>query len=120
LRRLNDRTRWFYIALFAGLILGLGGTAAGVILLDESGRANDRAGRILATVFVGMSYAWWMSKHTRHHANPNRMGTDPDLEAWLSPSSASSWRCSASTRVRRSPRTTSACRSCRDRENWTS
>jgi fatty acid desaturase len=45
-----------------------------------SGRWNDRAGRILATVFVGMSYAWWMSKHTRHHANPNQIGRDPDIE----------------------------------------
>ena len=44
------------------------------------GKHNDRAGRILATVFVGMSYQWWMTKHTRHHANPNRVGKDPDIE----------------------------------------
>ena len=29
---------------------------------------------------VGMSYAWWTSKHNRHHANPNRVGKDPDVE----------------------------------------
>ena len=46
----------------------------------ESGRANDRTGRILANAFVGMSYGWWMSKHNRHHANPNKMGKDPDIE----------------------------------------
>ncbi|WP_253743859.1 acyl-CoA desaturase [Herbiconiux sp. SALV-R1] len=46
----------------------------------ESNRANDRAGRTLATAFVGMSYSWWMSKHTRHHGNPNTVGKDPDLE----------------------------------------
>jgi len=28
---------------------------------------------------VGMSYSWWMNKHTRHHANPNTIGKDPDL-----------------------------------------
>ena len=33
-----------------------------------SGPANDRLGRVLATFFVGMSYAWWMTKHTRHPA----------------------------------------------------
>jgi fatty acid desaturase len=44
-----------------------------------SGPANDKAGRLLAA-FVGMSYAWWMNKHTRHHANPNRVGKDPDIE----------------------------------------
>jgi fatty acid desaturase len=45
----------------------------------ESGPANDRAGRILANLFVGISYAWWMTKHSRHHANPNVVGKDPDF-----------------------------------------
>ncbi len=45
-----------------------------------SGPANDRLGRILAVGIVGISYAWWMTKHTRHHANPNRRGHDPDVE----------------------------------------
>ena len=44
-----------------------------------SGRANDRAGRALASGVVGMSYSWWMNKHTRHHANPNTIGKDPDI-----------------------------------------
>ncbi|WP_353826982.1 fatty acid desaturase family protein [Agromyces sp. SYSU T0242] len=44
-----------------------------------SGPANDRFGRTLANI-VGISYAWWMTKHTRHHANPNRIGKDPDIE----------------------------------------
>ena len=46
----------------------------------ESGRANDRAGRVLANLFVGISYAWWMNKHSRHHANPNVVGKDPDID----------------------------------------
>lgn len=46
----------------------------------ESGKANDRAGRALVSGFVGMSYSWWMTKHTRHHANPNTVGKDPDIE----------------------------------------
>ncbi|VXB33284.1 Fatty acid desaturase [Microbacterium sp. 8M] len=45
----------------------------------SSGPANDRLARILAAV-VGMSYSWWDSKHSRHHANPNRVGKDPDIE----------------------------------------
>lgn len=44
-----------------------------------SGRANDRLGRILANGVVGISHAWWMSKHSRHHANPNQLGKDPDI-----------------------------------------
>ncbi|MFJ3394975.1 MULTISPECIES: fatty acid desaturase family protein [Leifsonia] len=45
-----------------------------------SGPVNDRVGRFLATWMVGMSYQWWMTKHTRHHANPNTVGKDPDIE----------------------------------------
>ena len=44
-----------------------------------SGPVNDRVGRILANAVVGISYSWWMTKHTRHHANPNRRGKDPDI-----------------------------------------
>ncbi|GAB3614167.1 acyl-CoA desaturase [Humibacter ginsengisoli] len=44
-----------------------------------SGPANDRLGRYIGTFVVGMSYAWWMNKHTRHHANPNQVGKDPDI-----------------------------------------
>ena len=45
-----------------------------------SGKANDRLARILAAGVVGISYSWWDSKHSRHHANPNRVGKDPDIE----------------------------------------
>lgn len=45
----------------------------------ESGKANDFAGRLLANAFVGISYAWWMNKHSRHHAQPNVVGKDPDI-----------------------------------------
>jgi fatty acid desaturase len=45
----------------------------------STGPANDRLSRILGGV-VGMSYSWWDAKHTRHHANPNRVGKDPDIE----------------------------------------
>jgi fatty acid desaturase len=46
----------------------------------ESGPANDRAGRFLANAVVGISYQWWTNKHNRHHANPNTVGKDPDIE----------------------------------------
>ncbi|WP_203663834.1 fatty acid desaturase family protein [Actinocatenispora rupis] len=45
-----------------------------------SGKRNDRAGRLIGTIIIGMSYGWWMNKHSRHHANPNRVGKDPDIE----------------------------------------
>ncbi|WP_308221894.1 acyl-CoA desaturase [Curtobacterium sp. VKM Ac-2922] len=45
----------------------------------ESRKWNDRAGRGLGTFVVGLSYSWWMNKHTRHHGNPNTVGKDPDI-----------------------------------------
>jgi fatty acid desaturase len=44
-----------------------------------SQRWNDRAGRYVGTFLVGLSYSWWMNKHTRHHGNPNTIGKDPDI-----------------------------------------
>lgn len=46
----------------------------------RSGKWNDWISLILANLFVGLSYGWWQHKHTRHHANPNKEGTDPDIE----------------------------------------
>ncbi len=45
----------------------------------DGGPANDRLARYLAAS-IGMSYSWWDAKHSRHHANPNRVGKDPDIE----------------------------------------
>jgi fatty acid desaturase len=45
-----------------------------------SGRWNDWASLVVGDLFIGMSYGWWRHKHTRHHANPNKEGVDPDLE----------------------------------------
>ncbi|MFK4834996.1 fatty acid desaturase family protein [Microbacterium sp. ZW T2_14] len=45
-----------------------------------SGRWNDWTSMVLGNLLVGMSYGWWQHKHTRHHANPNKIGSDPDIE----------------------------------------
>lgn len=76
---------WFQLLIAAGLGLILTQVAfvaheASHRQVFESGPANDRLGRILADGVVGISYAWWMTKHTRHHANPNTVGKDPDIE----------------------------------------
>ncbi|MFD0576229.1 fatty acid desaturase family protein [Dactylosporangium darangshiense] len=41
-------------------------------------RPSEFAG-LLAGTLVGMSYGWWMDKHTRHHNNPNHDDLDPDV-----------------------------------------
>ncbi|WP_376707643.1 fatty acid desaturase family protein [Nocardioides alcanivorans] len=42
-------------------------------------RPSEIAGRLVGNLGVGMSYGWWMDKHTRHHANPNHEELDPDV-----------------------------------------
>ncbi|MET8152488.1 fatty acid desaturase family protein [Actinoplanes sp. NPDC049668] len=42
-------------------------------------KPSERVGRVVANVAVGMSYGWWMDKHTRHHNNPNHDDLDPDV-----------------------------------------
>lgn len=46
----------------------------------QSGTWNNWATLIIGNLFVGMSVGWWNNKHNRHHANPNRVGYDPDIE----------------------------------------
>ena len=40
---------------------------------------SEIAGMIAGNLCIGMSYGWWMDKHTRHHANPNHEDLDPDV-----------------------------------------
>jgi len=44
-----------------------------------SRRANDLFGRLSGNLLVGLSYGWWVGKHNRHHAHPNREDHDPDI-----------------------------------------
>jgi fatty acid desaturase len=36
-------------------------------------------GFVHGNLLVGLSFGWWMDKHTRHHAHPNTEGSDPDI-----------------------------------------
>jgi fatty acid desaturase len=40
---------------------------------------NEWTSRVISGLFTGLSYGWWMNKHNRHHANPNKEGADPDI-----------------------------------------
>ncbi|PRX67255.1 fatty acid desaturase [Nonomuraea fuscirosea] len=45
----------------------------------RSRRVGRIAGLLAGNLAVGLSYGWWMDKHTRHHANPNHEDHDPDV-----------------------------------------
>lgn len=44
-----------------------------------SGKKNEWSSLIIGTLIVGLSHGWWMRKHGRHHANPNKIGADDDI-----------------------------------------
>lgn len=45
----------------------------------RSRRANDLLTLIAGNLLVGLSFAWWVDKHNRHHSHPNHEGHDPDI-----------------------------------------
>jgi fatty acid desaturase len=55
------------------------GHEAAHLQVFSSRAANEWTARLLATLMVGMSYAYWTDKHSRHHARPNVVNKDPDI-----------------------------------------
>ena len=75
---------WFalLIAAFLGLTftqLGFVGHDAGHQEVFRSRRANRLLGFAVGNVLIGMSFGWWVPKHSAHHAHPNEIGRDPDI-----------------------------------------
>lgn len=46
----------------------------------EDHRANTWVGMVLANLFAGLSFGFWLQKHNRHHGKPNMVDSDPDID----------------------------------------
>jgi fatty acid desaturase len=55
------------------------GHDAGHRQIFASRRASYILGILLGNLGIGLSYGWWVGKHSRHHAHPNTEGADPDI-----------------------------------------
>jgi fatty acid desaturase len=53
---------------------------AGHRQMFRSRRLNLAVGLVTADLLLGMSFGWWVQKHNRHHANPNSLDLDPDVD----------------------------------------
>jgi fatty acid desaturase len=77
---------WFQLIL-AGLLgvamaqLGFLGHEAAHQGVFASWGWNEWTSRVIAGLFNGLSFGWWVDKHGRHHANPNKEREDPDVKA---------------------------------------
>lgn len=75
---------WYQLLAGAVLAVAFGQVAflghdAGHQAIFSSRRLNDAAGRAFGSL-VGLSFGWWVDTHNRHHANPNDVARDPDIE----------------------------------------
>ncbi|ASQ95919.1 delta fatty acid desaturase [Streptomyces sp. 11-1-2] len=68
------------VLAFAFTQCGFRGHEAGHRQLFHGKRANDATGLVFGNLFIGLGFGWWMAKHNRHHAHPNQVGRDPDIE----------------------------------------
>lgn len=78
------RDSWFPLLLAALLALvtaqlGFLGHEAAHRQVFASPRWNEWTARTISGVFAGLSYGWWMHKHSRHHSAPNQVSRDPDI-----------------------------------------
>ena len=79
--------RWWMILAFALVaLLGVMSAQYGFIAHEAAHRQifrnnklNDWTGLILANLFAGLSYGFWLRKHNKHHQRPNQIGEDPDI-----------------------------------------
>jgi fatty acid desaturase len=70
------------IAAFLGIMstqLGFVCHDAGHQQVFRSRRANWLLGLAIGNALMGLSFSWWMCKHSAHHAHPNQVGRDPDI-----------------------------------------
>ncbi|PWI41940.1 acyl-CoA desaturase [Streptomyces sp. ICBB 8177] len=76
---------WWVLLLAVPMAILSGRTAfvghdAGHQQISASRGVNRALGLIHGDLLLGMGYGWWNDKHNRHHANPNHVGKDPDVE----------------------------------------
>ena len=77
----------WWAAVIAGLGFGLASSQIGLMGHDvghiqfiRRKLPNQLAGMFLGNILLGFSRHWWVSKHNLHHATPNSVGEDPDVE----------------------------------------
>lgn len=75
---------WYVLGIAAllGVLftqLGFIGHDAGHHQVFASRRGNRLLGFVVGNALIGMSFGWWVPKHSAHHAHPNEVGRDPDI-----------------------------------------
>jgi fatty acid desaturase len=79
-----------WVVLGVAVFLALASAQLGFLAHDAghgqvfaSRRANQLLGLAIGNGLIGLSFGWWVSKHSAHHAHPNQRGRDPDIGVGL-------------------------------------
>jgi fatty acid desaturase len=82
---LLGRTWWqLLVAVFLAVMTtqtAFLGHDAGHHQISGSRRISELIGRLHGNLLTGLGWSWWISKHNRHHAHPNQVGRDPDIDS---------------------------------------
>jgi fatty acid desaturase len=75
---------WLIVAAallgFASTQIALLGHDVGHRQAFRGRRTNTIARYLFGNVLLGISHSWWNTKHNQHHANPNHVDEDPDIQ----------------------------------------
>jgi fatty acid desaturase len=86
--RLAATNPWWWLAdvvllAFSFVQIALLGHDIAHLQFVRAGRLNTLLGLTLGNLLIGVSRAWWNDDHNAHHARPNVMGSDPNIDILL-------------------------------------
>ena len=77
----------WWILLLDAVFMGFASTQVALLAHDVGhrqgyrGRRTNRIARaVFGNVMLAVSHSWWNDKHNQHHATPNHMELDPDIQ----------------------------------------
>jgi fatty acid desaturase len=75
-----------WLVLVPAVLLGVASTQVAFLGHDGGHQqiaatrtGNTAVGLLAGNLLTGLSIGWWIDKHVRHHANPNKEDHDPDI-----------------------------------------
>jgi fatty acid desaturase len=75
------------VVVAAAVLFGFASTQVALLAHDtghvqafRGRRLNALARLVFGNLLLGVSHSWWVDKHNRHHAMPNHVDADPDIQ----------------------------------------
>ena len=82
----HHHSAWILLGFLMAGLLGVLSAQYGFIAHEaahrqvfKNNKVNDLVGLVLANLFAGLSYGFWLRKHNKHHQKPNFIDEDPDI-----------------------------------------